>query len=195
MLAFLPSGFRALADEGQLSLDLVKVLLRVSLWINVVNDGDKLKDIGMLTELRPWVDIENTVTCIQAEAERSASLPSTEAIASLSLFCLCCYILRRFSSSGVFYYMLAELMESVELYTPQTEAQTHLQVWAATLASGIANEGTPLGSGRLVNFVIERVPNLIRVADLQLILRRFLLFNKSLTAWTLSWSRALERRR
>jgi hypothetical protein len=184
-----------LADEAQLSLDLAKVVLRISTWIDLVNDCGTLKNIGMVMELRPWVDIENILACL--EAERFVSPPTTEKVAALSLFCLCCYILRRFSSSGIFYRMLAELMDSIEQYTPRDESQAYLQVWATALAAGIANEGTPLASrsDRLVDFVIKRLPNPLVVADLEGILRRFLSFDRTFAAWSKHWSAGQERKR
>jgi len=202
-LVSLPSGFRAIAEEGQLSPGLFKVLLRVSRWINLINDCEKSKNISTIMELQPWIDVENIVSCLKAEEARrpvaSLSLPRTtaEKVVSLTLFCLCVYILRRFSSSGVFQYMLAELMDSIELYEPQSEPQIQLQVWAATVASGIADEGAPLSprSSRLVDFLVERSPDLVRGPHLAVILRRFLVFNTSLVAWTAGWRRGLERQR
>lgn len=184
-----------MADEGQLSLDLARVILRLSAWIDLVNDCGKLKDIGMVMELRPWVDIENILVCL--EAERFVSPPTTEKVVSLSLFCLCCYILRRFSSSGIFYRMLAELMDSIEQYVPRGETQAHVQVWATVLVAGIAHEKTHLASrsGRLVDFIIKGLPKPLVVADLEIILRRFFSFYRSSVAWIKHWSAGLERKR
>lgn len=184
-----------MADDGQLSLDLARVVQRVSIWIDLVNDCGKSKYIGMFMfmELQPWVDVESLLACL--EAERPINTPSTEKLASLSLFCLCCYILRRFSSTGVYHRMLAELMDSIEQYTPLNESQTHLQVWATILAAGIAKERTPLAnrSEQLVDFVNKRLPAPPDVAYLDRILQRFLLFNHSIAAWTACWSAGLVR--
>lgn len=146
-------------------------------------------------ELRPWVDIENLFPFL--EAARLARPPSTEKVICLSLFCLGCYILRRFSLSGIFQQMLAELIDSIKEYQPQSEPQTNLQIWAAALAAGIADERPSVAyrSVPLVDFVIDSLPKSFGMADLEVIFRQFPSESQSLRAWSAAWGAGLERRK
>lgn len=191
----LPSGFRSLAVEQQLSLGLTLTLSRLSVWIDLVNDRNVCKNTAMFWELRPWVDIENLFPFL--EASRLASPPSTEKLVCLSMLCLACYILRRFSLSGIFHRMLADLIGTVKAYQPRNESQTNLQIWATTVAAGLANERPSMAyrSSPLVDAVIDSLWNPFGTADPEVLFRQFLSDDSSVTAWSACWSAGLERKK
>ncbi|KAK5055113.1 hypothetical protein LTR84_012861 [Exophiala bonariae] len=191
----LPPGFRALALEGQLSLGLTSILARFSVWIELVNDSNVSKNTAMFMKLRPWVDIENQFPIL--ERERTVNPPSTEKLVCLSLFCLACYILRRFSLSGIFHRMLADLMGSIKDFQPRDEWQVDLKIWATTLAAGIGNERPSLAyrSAPLVDSVIDSLPNPFGMAQPEYLFRQFLADEHSLKAWSACWTAGLGRKK
>jgi hypothetical protein len=189
----LPSGFQALADTNDISAELTQVISRMSYWIDMVNDTNRQIEMGTIMTARPWLDLESVLAYL--EMDKSGLNPSSERLICLSLFCLGVDMMRRFRSSGIFFRMLAEQIEAVHRYKPETGAQRRLRIWATIVGAASSVDGTPLGDrGRsVVDVAVRSHDPDVSWTNVDNIVHGFFWYACAMETWKACWLSGLER--
>ena len=165
----------------------------MSRWIDLVNDTNEQIQMGTIMTARPWLDLESALACL--EKDSSEANPSSERLICLSLFCLGVDMMRRFRSSGVFFRMLAEQIEAVRRYRPETEAQRRLQLWATIVGAASSMDGTPLGDrGRSIVEIAIRSHDLdASGTSVDDVVHGFFWYECTIETWKACWLSGVER--
>jgi hypothetical protein len=186
----LPPGFRALLEEGDISVKLATIIRRMSTWIAESNNTRVNLAVSASQGLPPWHDANSLIVCLE-EAESS----STEELVCLALFCLAIDIIWRFRSSVVLFHMVDKLLTVVRQYRARTPIQRAAWRWVTIVAAGSALDETPLVSkgNSLIDFALaEDAQDWQTMAGT---LNDFFSLRHRLRHWQSCWTAGLERRK